>query len=113
MSQDERYPLANKDKMDPELLAAKVCDRWRNGVPLALSPNKASPAAGIRPEQLNNYDYVNADGSGYDPTQPCDGIERGLLGYFINSNLEIHPTRASAYCFLRSITSVKFISNLG
>jgi hypothetical protein len=24
----------------------------------------------------------------YDPTQPYDGIERGLLGYFINSNIE-------------------------
>ena len=24
----------------------------------------------------------------YDPTQPYDGIERGLLGYFINSSIE-------------------------
>ena len=24
----------------------------------------------------------------YDPAQPYDGIERGLLGYFINSNIE-------------------------
>jgi|SRR5450631_148810 hypothetical protein len=28
---------SNKDKIDPELLAAKICGRWRNGVPLALS----------------------------------------------------------------------------
>lgn len=27
-------------------------------------------------------------GPAYDPTQPDDGIERGLLGYFINSSIE-------------------------
>jgi len=31
---------SNKDKIDPELLAAKICGRWRNGVPLALSPEQ-------------------------------------------------------------------------
>ena len=108
----------------------------------------------------------------YDPTQPYDGIERGLLGYFINSNIEnqyefvlsqwvndsefagavrLHPkskdpligtqdpaesifvipqdngappvtlsgfssfttTKAAAYCFLPSVTAMKFISKLG
>jgi hypothetical protein len=108
----------------------------------------------------------------YDPTQPYDGVERGLLGYFINSSIEnqyefvlghwvndsefagavrLHPkskdpmigtqdpaesifvipqangappikvtgllsftkTRAAAYCFLPSITAIKFISKLG
>jgi len=216
----ENYLQSNKDKIDPELLAAKICGRWRNGVPLALSPETDSPPGGIPPEQLNNFEYVNADGSGdpkglrcpvgahirrinprgqpitgqgqpggsnnthrlirrgmpygpiYDPTQPDDGIERGLLGYFINSSIEnqyefvlgqwvndsefagavrLHPkskdpligtqdpaesifvipqangappikitgfssfvtTRAAAYCFLPSITAVKFISKLG
>ena len=33
----------NKDKIDPELLAAKICGRWRNGVPLELSPETDSP----------------------------------------------------------------------
>ncbi len=132
----ENFLQSNKDKIDPELLAAKMCGRWRNGVPLALSPDTDSPPGGISPEQLNNFEYVNADGSGdpkgvrcpvgahmrrinprgqpvtgqgqpggsnnthrlirrglpygpvYDPTQPYDGIERGLLGYFINSNIE-------------------------
>ena len=132
----ENFLQSNKDKIDPELLAAKMCGRWRNGVPLALSPDTDSPAGGIPPEQLNNFEYVNADGSGdpkgircpvgahirrvnprgqpvtgqgvpggsnnshrlirrglpygpaYDPTQPYDGIERGILGYFINSNIE-------------------------
>ncbi len=216
----EKFLQSNKDKIDPELLAAKICGRWRNGVPLALSPETDRPAGGISPEQLNNYEYVNADGSGdpkglrcpvgahmrrinprgqpvtgqgqpggsnnthrlirrgmpygpnYDPTQPDDGIERGLLGYFINSSLEnqyefvlghwvndaefagavrlppkskdpmigtqdpaesifVIPqangappikvtgfqsfitTKAAAYCFLPSITAIKFISKLG
>ncbi len=132
----EKFLQSNKDKIDPELLAAKMCGRWRNGVPLALSPDTDSPPGGISPEQLNDFEYVNADGSGdprglrcpvgahirrinprgqpvtgqgqpggsnnthrlirrglpygpvYDPTQPHDGIERGLLGYFVNSNIE-------------------------
>jgi deferrochelatase/peroxidase EfeB len=216
----ENYLQSNKDKIDPELLAAKTCGRWRNGIPLALSPETDGPLDGISPEQLNNFEYVNADGSGdpkglrcpvgahmrrinprgqpvtgqgqpggsnnthrlirrgmpygpvYDPAQPYDGIERGLLGYFINSNIEnqyefvlghwvndsefagsvrLHPkskdpmigtqdpaesifviprangappikitgfssftmTKAAAYCFLPSITAIKFIANLG
>ena len=216
----ENFLQSNKGKIDPELLAAKICGRWRNGVPLALSPETDSPPGGIPLEQLNNYEYVNADGSGdpkglrcpvgahmrrvnprgqpvtgqgepggsnnthrlirrgmpygpiYDPAQPYDGIERGLLGYFINSSLEnqyefvlnqwvnesefagavrLNPkskdpmigtqdptesifvipqasgappikitgfssfitTKAAAYCFLPSITAIKFVSKLG
>jgi deferrochelatase/peroxidase EfeB len=216
----ENFLQSNKDKIDPELLAAKLCGRWRNGVPLALSPETDRPPGGIPLEQLNNFEYVNADGSGdprglrcpvgahmrrvnprgqpitgqsqaggsnnthrlirrglpygpaYDPTQPYDGIERGILGYFINSSIEnqyefvlghwvndsefagavrLNPkakdpmigtqdpsesifvipqangappikitgfssfikTKAAAYCFLPSITAIKFISNLG
>jgi deferrochelatase/peroxidase EfeB len=216
----ENYLQSNKDKIDPELLAAKICGRWRNGVPLMLSPETDSPSGGIPPEQLNNFEYVNADGSGdpkglrcpvgahmrrinprgqpvtgqgqpggsnnthrlirrglpygpvYDPSQPDDGIERGLLGYFINSSIEnqyefvlgnwvndsefagavrLHPkskdpligtqdpaksifvipqangappiklrgfssfvtTKAAAYCFLPSVTAIKFIAGLG
>jgi deferrochelatase/peroxidase EfeB len=215
----ENFLQSNKDKIDPELLAAKMCGRWRNGVPLALSPDTDSPAQAIPLDQLNNFEYVNADGSGdpkglrcpvgahmrrinprgqpitgqgqpggsnnthriirrgmpygptYDPTQPHDGIKRGLLGYFINSSIEnqyefvlghwvndsefagsvrLNPkskdpmigtqdpaesifvipqangapikvtgfstfvmTKAAAYCFLPSITALKFISRLG
>jgi deferrochelatase/peroxidase EfeB len=216
----ENFLQSNKDKIDPELLAAKICGRWRNGVPLALSPETDSPPGGISLEQLNNYEYVNADGSGdpkglrcpvgahmrrinprgqpvtgqgepggsnnthrlirrgmpygpkYDPKQPYDGVERGLLGYFINSSIEnqyefvlghwvndsefagavrLNPkskdpmigtqdpaesifvipqangappikvtgfstfvtTKAAAYCFLPSITAIKFIAQLG
>jgi deferrochelatase/peroxidase EfeB len=216
----ENHLQSNKDKIDPELHAAKICGRWRNGVPLMLSPDTDSPSGGISPEQLNNFEYVNADGSGdpkglrcpvgahmrrinprgqpitgqgvpggsnnthrlirrgmpygpvYDPTKPYDGIERGLLGYFINSSIEnqyefvlghwvndsefagsvrLNPkskdpmigtqdpaesifvipqangapllkitgfssfitTKAAAYCFLPSVTAIKFISKLG
>jgi deferrochelatase/peroxidase EfeB len=216
----ENYLQSNRDKIDPELLAAKICGRWRNGVPLMLSPETDSPSGGIPPEQLNDFEYVNADGSGdprglrcpvgahmrrinprgqpvtgqgqpggsnnthrlirrglpygpvYDPSQPHDGIERGLLGYFINSSIEnqyefvlghwvndsefagavrLHPkskdpmigtqdpaesifvipqahgtspikitgfssfvkTKAAAYCFLPSITAIKFMAGLG
>jgi hypothetical protein len=58
----ENYLQSNKDKIDPELLAAKICGRWRNGVPLELSPETDSPPGGVSPEQLNNFEYVNADG---------------------------------------------------
>ena len=215
----ENFLQSNKDKIDPELLAAKMCGRWRNGVPLMLSPETDSPVDGLAPDQFNNFEYVNADGSGdpkglrcpvgahmrrvnprgqpvtgqgkpggtnnthrltrrgmpygpiYDPAQPYDGIERGLLGYFINSNIEnqyefvlgewvnkaefagsvrlnlkskdpmiatqnpeeslfVIPqangapaikvtglstfvtTKAAAYCFLPSMTAIKFIANL-
>ena len=60
----EDFLQSNKDKIDPELLAAKMCGRWRNGVPLAVSPDTDSPAGGFSPAQLNDFEYVNADGSG-------------------------------------------------
>ena len=132
----EDFLQSNRDTIDPELLAAKMCGRWRNGVPLALSPDTDSPAGGISAEQLNDFEYVNADGSGdpkgihcpvgahirrvnprgqpvagqgvpggsnnshrlvrrglpygptFDPRQPYDGIERGMLFQFINANIE-------------------------
>jgi deferrochelatase/peroxidase EfeB len=132
----EEFLQSNKEKIDPEFLAAKMCGRWRNGVPLALSPDMDSPPEGIAPDQFNNFEYVNPDGSGdpkglhcpigahmrrvnprgqpvtgqgqpggsnnthrlirrglpygpmYDASQPYDSIDRGLLGYFINSNIE-------------------------
>src|SRR5207253_8323982 len=48
----ENFLQSNKAKIDPELLAAKVCAHWRNVVPLALSPETDSPPGGIPPEQL-------------------------------------------------------------
>ena len=60
----EHFLQSHTDTIDPELLAAKMCGRWRNGVPLALSPDTDSPAGGIAPDQLNHFEYVHADGSG-------------------------------------------------
>lgn len=118
-----------------ELLAAKLCGRWRNGVPLSLSPETDTPESPIPPEQWNSFDYVPtpanpdafddrkgtrcpvgahirrmnprhatvAGGSGlkhrivrrglpygppFDPSQPDDGIERGLVGLFIGVSLK-------------------------
>ena len=39
-----------------ELIAAKLCGRWRNGVPLALSPD--SSELDLPPEQYNSFDYA-------------------------------------------------------
>ena len=131
----EDFLQSNRDRIDPELLAAKMCGRWRNGTPLALSPDTDSPEGGMSPEQLNDFEYVNADGSGdpkgircpvgahirrvnprgqpvagqgvpggsnnshrlirrglpygpiYDRSEPYDGVERGILFHFINSNI--------------------------
>jgi Dyp-type peroxidase family len=42
--------------IDRELLAAKVCGRWRNGVPLALAPDTEAPT--LPNEAMNDFDYV-------------------------------------------------------
>ncbi len=39
----EDFLQSNKDKIDPELLAAKMCGRWRNGVPLAVVTGHGQP----------------------------------------------------------------------
>jgi deferrochelatase/peroxidase EfeB len=41
---------------DRELIAAKLCGRWRNGVPLSLSPD--SSGEHIPLEKRNSFDYV-------------------------------------------------------
>ena len=68
MSQDvvgfENFLQSNKDRIDPELLAAKLLGRWRNGVPLSLSPDTDSPPGGVSADDFNNFEYVNSDGSG-------------------------------------------------
>ena len=41
---------------DPdELLAARICGRWRNGVPLVMSPD--SPDGAIAESELNGFDF--------------------------------------------------------
>ncbi|SCX40839.1 peroxidase [Nitrosospira sp. Nsp1] len=124
---------ARQTGLDPELIAAKLCGRWRNGVPLSLSPHSADEQ--IPMEQRNSFDYVPSGsvpdafddargyrcplgshirrmnprssvvagngglkhriirrglpyGPAYDPANPDDGIERGLLGLFIGVSLK-------------------------
>jgi deferrochelatase/peroxidase EfeB len=119
--------------LDRELIAAKLCGRWRNGVPLSLSPD--SPGEDIPLEKRNSFDYVPSDnmqgafddtrgyrcplgshirrmnprssavagngglkhriirrglpyGPPYDPSNPEDGIERGLMGLFIGVSIK-------------------------
>jgi deferrochelatase/peroxidase EfeB len=117
---------ANRAQIDPELLAAKLMGRWRNGVPLVLSPDASEPVPPIAPEELNRFDYL-ADRAGHQcpigahirrtfprsqvvaggttrnrrlvrrglpygppfvPGQAADGIARGLIGMFINAQIE-------------------------
>lgn len=126
----EQAPRAG---MSEEMLAAKLCGRWRNGAPLVMSPETDSPDPPISDDQLNNFDYVASDGGhgyddrkgyrcpvgshirrahprshrvagggghrhrivrrglpygpDYDPANPNDGHERGLLGLFIGASL--------------------------
>jgi Dyp-type peroxidase family len=47
--------------VDPEMLAAKVCGRWRTGVPLVLSPDTGTPDPPLPPERINDYEYVSSD----------------------------------------------------
>jgi deferrochelatase/peroxidase EfeB len=46
---------------DPELIAAKLMGRWRNGVPLVLSPHTDSPQPALPREKLNEFDYVSPE----------------------------------------------------
>jgi Dyp-type peroxidase family len=50
---------ATRTRMSQELLAAKLCGRWRNGTPLTLSPDTDTPNPPIGPEALNDFDYDN------------------------------------------------------
>jgi Dyp-type peroxidase family len=114
-------------QIEPEMLAAKMCGRWRNGDPLVLNPDNKTEVA---PADINNFEYFNADPDGircpvsshirrtnprnqvvpgntggksipehriirrgmpygpkYSASSGSDGIERGLLGLFICSDL--------------------------
>lgn len=42
---------------DRELLAARMLGRWRNGVPLSLSPTTPTPNPAIDPADYNSFDY--------------------------------------------------------
>jgi Dyp-type peroxidase family len=48
--------------MPENLIAAKLCGRWRNGTPLLLSPDTDTPDPPIPPGALNDFDYVGERG---------------------------------------------------
>ncbi|HEX8696013.1 MAG TPA: hypothetical protein VF746_26595 [Longimicrobium sp.] len=52
--------------VDPEMLAAKVCGRWRNGNPLVLEPD--APGEVLPTDQLNAFTYVNTTDPAQDDT---------------------------------------------
>ncbi len=67
---DELLPQGNESNIGPglsrlaalrEIVAAKMCGRWRNGVPLALSPNTPNPDV---PVSQTAYDYGGTTGGG-------------------------------------------------
>ena len=60
--------FAPKAGVDAEMLAAKVCGRWRNGNPLELMPD--APGTTLPMEQLNDFTYVNA-------ADPAEGRHAG------------------------------------
>jgi len=51
----DAYLNSQSETIDPELLAAKFCGRWRNGQPLEQSPN--SPVPMSPNDDLNNFNY--------------------------------------------------------
>jgi deferrochelatase/peroxidase EfeB len=121
--------------MQPELVAAKLLGRWRNGMPLTLSPDSSEPEVPVPKMGINNFDYAPGPGHTtfyddfegrrcpvgshirrlnprgglvmgkphsrrlvrrgmpygppYDPDQPRDKTERGLIGLFLCGDLEL------------------------
>jgi deferrochelatase/peroxidase EfeB len=119
---------------DPEVIAAKLMGRWRNGAPLVLAPDPSNPNPPMPKEALNAFDYAPGDdhpafyddarglrcpvgahvrrlnprgsrvmGKSYSrrlvrrnmpygpelaPGEPDDGVDRGLMGYFLCGDLE-------------------------
>jgi deferrochelatase/peroxidase EfeB len=53
---------AERWDMDPELVAAKLMGRWRNGVPLTLSPDTYQPDPPIARGAINAFDYAPGPG---------------------------------------------------
>jgi deferrochelatase/peroxidase EfeB len=46
---------------DREMVAAKLLGRWRNGVPLTLSPDAPEPKPPLPAERINEFDYGPGD----------------------------------------------------
>ncbi|MBV9775135.1 MAG: hypothetical protein JO040_14375, partial [Gemmatimonadetes bacterium] len=57
---------ASQAGVAPEMLAAKVCGRWRNGNPLELRPDE--PGEVLPVDQLNDFTYVDTADPAKDDT---------------------------------------------
>lgn len=53
----EWVPAVSRGDAMRELVAAKVLGRWRNGVPLALSPHSPTPREPVGEERINDFGY--------------------------------------------------------
>ena len=62
----ENFLNEHRHLIDPEKLAAKMCGRWRNGMPLVLSPEADEPV--LSREHWNNYNYTETQ------TNPDDAL---------------------------------------
>jgi hypothetical protein len=74
-----------------ELLAARMLGRWRNGVPLALSPTTSAPTPPLDPAQFNSFDYAS--------TQAVPGAPADTVGAFCPASAHIrraNPRNADA-----------------
>jgi Dyp-type peroxidase family len=56
--------MADQTGLDEELMAAKIVGRWRDGTPLAVSPERPDTAVVADPARANDFDYAQ-DGDGY------------------------------------------------
>ena len=57
---------ADSTKLSAEMVAAKLCGRWRNGNPLVLAPDEAGHV--LPTDRLNRFAYVNAKKPALDDT---------------------------------------------
>jgi deferrochelatase/peroxidase EfeB len=53
---------ADRWQLDPELIAAKLLGRWRDGTPLSLSPAGAQTDPPFPDHRLNDFDYAPGPG---------------------------------------------------
>ena len=60
--------------LDPELLAAKMCGRWRDGTPLEVSPLAPNPK--LSGFELTNFDYLSPTPHQLGPRQSRFAPER-------------------------------------
>jgi deferrochelatase/peroxidase EfeB len=51
------HEMGNRYPGGPEMLAAKIVGRWRDGTPLCTSPDRPDPKITADPSRINNFTY--------------------------------------------------------